>query len=603
MIEVLTYDGEVIMSKTLIIVESPNKCKTIQKYLGAEYEIVASVGHIVDLAKGGKFGIGVDLNNNLKPWYVLQTDKLAVFDKILEAASRCDNILLAGDPDREGCAINKHIYDRLLALGKPIAVISFNEITKAALEEAIKHPGEIDMNLFHAQQARRILDRIVGFMVSPFLMSMYEQNLSAGRVQSVAIRMIVDRDDEIQKFIPKEYWTLLADLISDQSGDKVKVKYDGKISNSKEVEQILSDCKGQSFVVSSVVRKSKKEKPQPPLTTLIMQQIMSKKFGFSADQTMKAAQSLYESGYSTYIRTDSVRIGDEAIQSIRKWISTQGFDLPDVPHAYEAKATSADSHEAIRCTNVNNHPDSSMLTGDEKTLYDVIWRYTVSCQMLPAVFDTLEVVINCGKHAFRISGKALAEKGFLEILGGDKDTKIDIPNFKVAETLTIKKLLPEQKYTQPPARYTEANLIKEMDAKQIGRPSTMATILKSIIIKNYVIKNGNTYNPTPLGVQITRTLEKYFGFVDFNYSAMMEKKLDQVADGSENYDKVMSDFYSLFSTEMRKACLDNKRVSCEKCNGVMSQRENAKGKYLSCSGCRNFKSLPTPIDVQEITNS
>lgn len=573
--------------KTLVIVESPAKSKTIAKYLGPDYEVVASIGHIVDLAKGGRFGIGVDLNNNLKPWYILQDEKKAVFDNILDAASRCDQIFLASDPDREGEAIAYHIFTRLLMLGKPMKRIQFGEITPAIIQEAIKNPRDIDMNLFMAQQARRILDRIVGFMVSPFLMCVYDQKLSAGRVQSVAIRMIVDREHEIKTFIPKEYWTINADVLTD-AGDKVRIKYDGKLSNKQETDAVLADCKAGKFIVKSVTRKPKSEQPLPPLTTLMMQQIASKKFGFSAEQTMTAAQALYESGYTTYIRTDSVRMNDDAVASIRKWIGTQGYTVPVVPVVHVSKATAADSHEAIRCTSVNNDPKTSMLTGDEKTLYDLIWRYSVQSQMAPAVFDTLEVVVNNGKHAFRVSGKALSFKGYLEILGS-KDHKIDIPDLKKAQELTLANLFQEQKFTQPPARYSEANLIKEMDARQIGRSSTMATILKNIISRNYVEKNGNTYTPTPLGIQITNTLSKHFAFLDFNYSARMEQSLDELAAGTANYEVVMSEFYASFSKELHAAILENHQISCPKCMGLMQQRENVRGKYLSCSGCKNFQ--------------
>lgn len=578
------------MGKTLVIVESPGKCKSIQKYLGDQYVVVACFGHCVDLAKGGKFGIGIDLNNGLKPKYVLQDDKKSHFDNIVNASIGCERILLAGDPDREGEGISKHLKDRLESTGLPIARISFTEITKNAILSAINNPRDIDQNLFNAQQARRILDRIVGFCVSPVLREIYSQNLSAGRVQSVAIRMIVDREREIKSFKPKEYWNVFANL-SDQDGNKFCVKYDGHISDKKQADKIINDVSGGEFTVYKVNRSPEKRNPLPPLTTLVMQQIMSKKHGFSAEQTMAAAQACYEAGYTTYIRTDSVRITDEAIESIRDWLRINGHAVPKKPVVHTVKATAADSHEAIRPSNINNLPSTSLLTGDEKTLYDMVWRYAVASQMTSAIFDTLEVIITCGGHNFRTAGKTLSQKGFFEILGLPKDQKLDIPDLQPAQVLSLDKTVPEQNFTKPLARYSEANLIKDLDARQIGRSSTMATILKNIISRNYVIKNGNTYTPTDLGMKITDTLQKHFGFLNFDYSALMEKRLDDIASGAENYDKLMTDFYSLFKTELRDAIVCNNKISCDRCNGIMVERENGRGKYLSCSGCRNFKNV------------
>lgn len=576
--------------KTLVIVESPAKGKTISKYLGPNYTVIACYGHVVDLAKGGKFGIGIDVLNNLTPRYMLMDEKKEVFQKIIEASEDCDQIYLASDPDREGEAIAYHLFTRLASTGKPIKRVEFNEITKPAIINAINAPRDIDLKLFKAQQARRILDRLVGFMVSPFLMNVFDQNMSAGRVQSVAVRMIADREAEIKNFVPKEYWNLFADVAS-SNGEKMRIKYASPLANKADTDAVLAKLAGQPFVVDAVIRKPKKESPPPPLTTLMLQQIMAKKHGFSAEQTMAAAQACYEGGYTTYIRTDSVRLSDDAVKSIRQYIKGAGYNLPAKANVYEAKSTAADSHEAIRCTNVNTDPATCMLAGDEKTLYDVVWRYSVACQMEQAVFDTLEVRVSCNNEIFKISGKTLSVKGFYEVLGLPAKDKMDIPNLNVGDVLNLSKLTPEQKFTQPPARFTEANLIKELDGRQIGRPSTMATILKNINARNYVVKNGNTYHPTDLGIKVTNMLNKFFGFVNFDYSAEMEANLDKIAAGEADYDKVMTEFFKLFSNELKAAINGENKICCDKCHGIMVQREGSRGKFLACSACRNSQNI------------
>lgn len=578
------------MSKILVIVESPSKAKTIQKYLGAGFTVCPSYGHMVDLAKGGKFGIGIDLLNNLTPRYVLMDDKKQQFDNILTAAIDCDEIYLAGDPDREGEGISKHIGDRLQGLGKPIRRVEFHEITKAAIQKAIMSPRDINLNLFKAQQARRILDRLVGFMVSPFLMNVFGQTMSAGRVQSVAVRMIADREGEIKSFNSKEYWNVIADC-SSVSGEKFRVKYASPLGNKADTDALLAKIKNQPFVVDQVIRKSKKENPPPPLTTLMLQQLMAKKHGFSAEQTMAAAQTCYESGYTTYIRTDSVRMSDDAVKAIRQFLGTQSYVVPKNPVVHETKASAADSHEAIRCTNVTTDPATCMLSGDDKLVYEMVWRYSVASQMEQAVFDTLEVRVSCAGEIFRVAGKTLATKGFYEVLGLPAKDKNDIPNLTAGDGVTLLKTTPEQKFTQPPPRYTEANLIAELDKRQIGRPSTMATILKNINSRNYVAKNGNTYHPTDLGIKITNMLDKSFGFVDYNYSAEMEANLDKIAAGEADYDKIMNEFYNLFSKELKKAIMSQNKRCCDKCSAIMVERSGRHGKFLACSGCRNIQNV------------
>lgn len=577
--------------KTLVIVESPAKGKTIQKYLGPNYVVVPCFGHCVDLAKGGKFGIGVELNNNLKPIYHLMEEKKSAFDAIVNATEGCDRILIASDPDREGEAIGYHLMTRLESTGLPIKRVMFHEITKNAILTEIANPRDFDMQLFKAQQARRILDRVVGFMVSPILMNIYpDQKMSAGRVQSVAVRMIVDREKEIKVFKPKEFWNIQATLET-ANKEKFVVKLDEPIGNKTDADKVLAELKAGSFIVKSVLRKPKKEAAPPPLTTLMLQQIMSKKFGFSAEQTMTAAQSCYESGYTTYIRTDSVRMGDDAIKAIRTYIQVTGYTLLPKANVFEAKETAADSHECIRATNVTTDPKTCMLTGDDRDLYDTVWRYSVASQMEPAVYDTLTVTIECAGHELKASGKALSVKGYLEVLGMPKVTSIDIPNLTKGDALGQMGITSEQKFTQPPPRFSEANLIKELDGRQIGRPSTMATILKNILSRNYVVKNGNTYHATDLGTEVTDLLKKHFTFLNYDYSATMESDLDKIASGNADYDAVLNGFYQPFHSEMKTIVEQSNRVACDKCGGLMVERTSVHGKFMACSGCRNIHNI------------
>jgi DNA topoisomerase-1 len=578
--------------KTLVIVESPAKCKAIQGYLGPDYVVLACFGHSVDLAVGGKFGIGVDVLNGFKPKYVLMKDKKDTFNRLVEASENCSAILLAMDQDREGEAIAFHLSSRLQSK-TPIKRITFNEITKTAVLAAAANPRDLDMNLVHAQEGRRILDRLVGFCVSPVLMAIYGKSLSAGRVQSVAVRMVVDREAEITSFQPKEYWNLFAD-VANMGGDSFKVKYDGDIATKDELDIITASLSTGTYSVSSVIAKPKKEKPPAPLTTITLQQVMASKFGFSAERTMKAAQTVYESGLITYMRTDSTHLSDDALKSIRSWIKAKNFSVPTTANIYAAKSGAQEAHEACRPSNVNNDPSTVLLTGDEKSLYEVIWRFTIASQMESAVFDTLEVKVKNGKHTFKASGKALTKKGYLDILGNQKDTKIEIPSLIKGENLQTvgdQPLSSQQNFTKPPARFNESTLIKEMDRRSIGRPSTIATILKNILTRGYVEKKGAIYYPTQLGIEITGILTQFFEFLNFEYSAQLEKRLDKIAGGEDTYDLLMSDFYKIFSIQLRDAIHKFDKLSCVKCHALVSQRENERGAYLACSVCRNF----TPV--------
>jgi DNA topoisomerase-1 len=588
--------------KKLIIVESPSKATTIQRYVGDDYVVEATRGHLVDLGKGGNKGIGIDVNNNFKPYYVILKDRISILDKLIQEADKASEILIASDPDREGEAIAYHLKNRLESTGKPISRVELHEMTKSAIMKGIKNKRPIDMNLFQAQEARRILDRIVGFMVSPFLMNFHGPNLSAGRVQSVAVRMIVDRESEILNFQPEEFWNIYIHFIN-QINEVVETKFQGRPKNKESADVFMDLIKNQKeFYVSAVSSQKKKEKPPPPMTTASLQQFMAKKCSFEPERTMKAAQNLYESGFCTYIRTDSTRISKEALDPVREWITKNGMDVPEKPNVYITKDSAQDAHECIRPTNVNNVPGSSILAGDEKDVYRAIWEHFIACQMSPAVWDTLHITIRARtnhKLAFTASGKALEYKGYLDIFGGVDPGKIEIPIFHEGDVLTLAgddSVKSEQKFTQPLPRYNVASMIKELEARQIGRPATFADITQKIANRHYVEKTGNTYRPTDLGKKITGILINLFPFMEYEYSANMEKQLDEIAAGNMNHLSMLREFFVPFKSQLDKAYINNGSSICNKCNNPMIVRTNSKDqtKFLACSAypkCRNTKPI------------
>lgn len=584
--------------KKLIIVESPSKATTIQKYVGDEYIIEATRGHMVELGKGGTNGIGIDVDKDFKPYYVMMKDKIQLFDKLIQATEKCSEIMIASDPDREGEAIAYHIQARLESCGKPISRVEFGEITKSGVQQGIKDKHPININLFRSQEARRILDRIVGFMVSPFLMNFYGANLSAGRVQSVAVRMIVDREKEIENFIPEEYWNLQANFTNGTTA--FTAKFNKKISNKDEADQIINLLKEKKdFTVTSVKSIKKNEHPLPPLTTASLQRFMAKKHSFEPERTMRVAQNLYENGYVTYIRTDSTRIADEAIVSVREWIKENGFVVPKQIKKYTVKKSAQDAHECIRPTNINNSPENSILTGDDKDVYKAIWQHFVACQMMPAVWGTTNIVISddSGKLIFSISGRTLENKGFLEIFGVDSE-KADLPKIEKDAVVSIiyDTIKSQQKFTQPVARYNNDSILKELEDRQIGRPSTYAELIKKISSRNYVEKKGNTYYPTDLGKKITDVLVKFFPFMEYEYSADMEKKLDEIALGNLNHINMLKEFFTPFKIRLTQAYVNNGSDVCEKCGSPMIIRTNSKdqSKFIACSNypkCYNTKTI------------
>lgn len=588
--------------KTLVIVESPAKGHKIQEYLGKDYIVMASKGHITDLAKGGKLGLGVDIENDFKPRYVLSEDRFEIMDALLAAAKKVDRILVASDPDREGEAIAWHLADRLADTGKPIKRMVFNKIKKDAIQKALKEIRDIDIDLFHSQEARRILDRLVGFMASPFLMNFFGPKLSAGRVQSVVTRMVIDREREIEAFIPEEYWTIQAKLTTDAK-ESFMTKFTGKLTNAAEAAAAKTALEVPDYVISEVISDEEKRSPQAPLVTSTLQRLMSKMHGFDAERTMKAAQSLYESGYVSYIRTDSVRVGDEDVTAVRKWLTDNKYAVPAKANAFKNKDAAQDAHECIHPTDLSLLPGANyaIIDPDEKLVYETVWNSFVASQMTPAVYDTLSVTAHPqgnNKVKVKATGKALKDKGYLNIFGVADDGGIDIPSLKVGEIVHLSGKSPlkvEKKSTQPPPRFSEDKLIKELVNRNIGRPATYAELLSKITARNYVEKKGNVYHATDLGKLITDELTKYFTFMDYDYTAKMEHQLDEIEGGKVNHVDMLKKFFPDFKKELDSAYLGHGGTLCAKCGSPMSIRTTKSGdKFLGCSGypkCKNTINL------------
>lgn len=587
--------------KTLIIVESPSKAEKISKMLGKNYIVLASKGHITDLAKGGRFGIGVDIPNNFNPKYILMQDKIQTLDALISAAKECKEILLSSDPDREGEAIAWHLQERLKDVGKPIKRITFQEITKKAITKALKSPRDVDLNLFHSQEARRILDRVVGFTVSPFLMNNFGPKLSAGRVQSVVTKMIIEREREIETFKPEDYWTINVHLTDNQSS--FNSKYDTKIKDQKTADNVTSLFEAASkFIVSESISEEEKKGAPPPLTTASLQQIMSKNHGIPADRTMKAAQYLYENGYCTYIRTDSVRIEDDALDDLRNWLKTNNYSLSAKPNLFKNKDASQDAHECIRPTNIELDPQNNfeIIDVDQKKVYETIWKYFVASQMSPAIFNVLKITIhpeNDPNHKLRASGKAIKDYGFLKVIGTNAATSIDLPFLSKGDFVypTKNNVKCEKKNTQPPARYTQHALGKELEDRGIGRPATYAEIFNKITGRDYVVQDGTIYKPTDLGRKINDELVKHFKFMDYGYTANMEQLLDDIAAGKKNHKDMLKEFYDEFKTSLDTAYISHGASLCDKCKFPMVKRTAKNGS--SFIGCSNFPKCKNIVNI------
>ncbi|MBV9074860.1 MAG: type I DNA topoisomerase [Acidobacteria bacterium] len=616
------------MSKALVIVESPGKAKTINKYLGKDFDVDFSLGHVKDLPKNK---IGVDLDNDFETEYVVIPGKEKVLINLRKKAKTASAIYLAPDPDREGEAIAAHLYEELgeatpkkkRAGGVPIHRVTFNEITSKAVKAAFEHPREIDWNLVDAQQTRRVLDRIVGYQISPLLWDKVRRGLSAGRVQTVALRLIVEREREIKAFEKKEYWTIDAHLSSGKppafdgrflgiDGEKIEVP------NGEESQKITSALGQAQWAVRSVERRERRRSATPPFTTSKFQQDASRKLRFSVKRAMMIAQRLYEGvelgdegsvGLITYMRTDSTRIAPEAIDEVRELIGSNfGTQyLPETPNVYKSKKEAQDAHEAIRPTSVTRHPDSvkQYLQEDEFKIYKLVWQRFVASQMLPAVFDQTTVDIDASvdsrKYNFRVTGSVLKFDGFLKVYEESKEGKDEedealkhkLPPLEEGQKLTLKELKPEQHFTEPPPRYNEASLVKELEERGIGRPSTYAAILSTIQERQYVQKLGGKFVPTEIGLVVTDLLIKNFPEIfDPAYTAKLEEELDEIEEGKEKWTDAMSEFYKRFEKNLKYAQKHMENVKrmekptdekCERCGSPLVLKWGKFGSFFACS--------------------
>ncbi len=620
------------MSK-LVIVESPSKAKTIQKYLGKGYEVVASMGHVRDLPKAR---LCVDVKDNFKPKYSVIKGKEKLVKELKEAAAKADGVLLATDPDREGEAISWHLAYLLgLDEGAPDRV-TFNEITRTGVEEGMAHPRTIDLDLVNAQQARRILDRLVGYTLSPFLAKTIRRGLSAGRVQSVAVRMIVDREEEIRAFVPQEYWTIDAKLTAPPSKAVFAASFYGdengeiKIDSREEADKILGELQQAEFVVGPVKKGKKNRSPAPPFITSTLQQEASRKLGFQARRTMKAAQELYEGveveglgsiGLITYMRTDSLRISEDAIRDAGEYIEGRWGKkyLPAKPRHFKSRAGAQDGHEAIRPSTISLTPDQvkGSLTSDQYKLYKLIWERFIACQMAGCVLSTTQATIQAGKYLFKASGFHVAFDGFTALYEESKDEEEkagkDLPPLEEGMKLKVKELGDNQHFTQPPARYTEASLIKTLEENGIGRPSTYAATISTITTREYVVREGKSFKPTELGEVITKLMKERFPkIVNVKFTAQVENELDAVQRGDEDWVDTLRKFYDDFDKTVQKAKKemdgvkirlkeDETDVICEKCGRHMVVKVGRYGKFLACPGypeCKNVKKIVNDTGAQ-----
>ncbi|MCQ2482141.1 MAG: type I DNA topoisomerase [Clostridia bacterium] len=623
------------MGKKLVIVESPAKAKTIGRYLGNEYKIMASVGHIRDLPSSS---LGVDVNNNFKPIYINMRGKEKVIKELKEANKASDFVYIATDPDREGEAIAWHIAKALNVDPLSSCRITFNEITKKAVQEAISQPRTIDMDLVNAQQARRILDRLVGYELSPLLWSKIRKGLSAGRVQSVATKLVMLRDNEINAFVPTEYWNIDSNVKAENSDLAFVVKYFGdkngdkaekrKISNSEEANEIINDVKGNNFTVDSVKKGKKERNPFPPFTTSTLQQEASRRLGFTSKKTMSVAQQLYEgielgsdgpTALVSYIRTDSVRISDEAVASSREYIKEvygENYIAPFV-RTFKNRNSAQDAHEAIRPTHFDMIPDKirNSLSVDQYKLYKLIWDRFMATQMTSAKIDTVAVEASCKNHVFKVAGETVVFPGFLALYAdvneegpSTDETKVKLPELKENMTLINLGVNGEQKFTTPPPHYTEATLIKALEENGIGRPSTYAPTISTILERKYVDKSGKSIIITELGVLVTELLDNNFkDIVDIQFTADMESNLDNVEEGKTDWIKLLGDFYPNFHSQVEEAEKKVERVkmqeeklgeACPECaDGELLIKSGRYGKFIACS---NFPKCGYTRNIENI---
>ena len=613
------------MANYLIIVESPAKSKTIKKFLGNNYKVVASMGHIRDLPKSQ---LGVDIENDFEPKYINIRGKAPLINELKKEAKNAKKVFLATDPDREGEAISWHLAYLLDIPKKNLYRITFNEITESAVKNAIANPCEIDMNLVDAQQARRVLDRIVGYQISPLLWKNVKKGLSAGRVQSVALKMIVDREEEIEKFIPEEYWSLTANLEDTNSKKSFEAKFFGtsekkiEITSKEQADKILKDLKNAKYTVTSIKPGEKKRNPAPPFITSTLQQEASRKFNFGTSKTMMIAQQLYEGlevkghgtiGLITYMRTDSTRISNEAQEEAKRIIIEKyGKDFyPQTPNVYKSKKNAQDAHEAIRPSYIGITPEEAKasLTNEQYKLYKLIWERFMASQMAPSIYKTLSIDIDANNYLFKATGSQIKFPGFMTLYIESTDDNVDekdilLPNLTEGQSLKEKKLLSEQHFTQPPARYSEAGLVRALEEKGIGRPSTYAPTISTIIARGYVDREKKILYPTELGTIVTHLLTEHFkDIMDVAFTASMEGDLDNIEEGEIRWKKVIREFYKPFKETLDLAeehigkvelKYEESDVPCEKCGRMMVIKQGKYGKFLACPGfpeCKNAKPI------------
>lgn len=619
--------------KHLVVVESPAKAKTIERILGPDYKVMASMGHLRDLPKRT---MGVDIENGFTPEYVNSTDRANVIKDLQKAANQCCDILLATDPDREGEAISWHLSKLLDVNPEDKVRIAFHEITPPAIREAIKDPEPIDLDRVDAQQARRVLDRLVGYKLSPWLWRQVYRGLSAGRVQSVATRLICEREEEIRAFVPVEYWTIEA-MYKTEKNESFKAKLiqidgkDAELHHGEETDAAVKGIEGKEAEVTAVTKSRKQRKTKPPYTTSTMQQDAVNKLNFSSKKTMMLAQNLYEGveipghghvGLITYMRTDSTRISDEMIKQVRPYISeTYGEDyLPAKPNVFSKSKEAQDAHEAIRPTSLSFPPSAltGILSRDQLRLYTLIWNRFIASQMAPQIQQSTSATLQCGIYTLKATGVHVLFDGFTIMQPSKKKDSEEsdfLPPLKKGDIVKNTKVNGEQHFTAPPPRYTEASLIKTLEEKGIGRPSTYAPILDTIQKRHYVTKENKQFVPTEVGFKVTELLKKYFeGIINVDFTANLENWLDKIAEGKATYKKVMTDFYKVFAAELESANVEAEKdkkenqevsdVTCEKCGAKMIVKMGRYGKYLACPNypnCKNIKPYSLAEGPEEVS--
>lgn len=617
------------MGKSLLIVESPTKVATLKKIVGKDFIIMASVGHLKDLPKKE---LGVDVDNNFKPKYITIRGKGKILDELKAAAKKVDDVYLAPDPDREGEAIAYHIGNEVSKFNKgKVYRVLFNQITKNCVKDALKNPTELNTNKVNAQQARRILDRLVGYKISPLLWKKLHRGLSAGRVQSVALKMVCDREKEILAFIPVEYWSITSDMegkIPPPFQAKL-FKIDGKkaeVNNEEEAEQVLKNVEGEDFVLEKITKKEKKRNPLPPFITSTLQQDASRRLNFSPKKTMMLAQRLYEGvalgakgtvGLITYMRTDSTRIADEALAQVRQYIGEKYGDkyVPGSPRFYKNKKSAQDAHEAIRVTDVGLEPKDvkEHMEKDQFRLYELIWARFTACQMASVIMDTTQFDIHSGKYIFRANGLVIKFPGFLKVYGDDsKEEDRILPDLEKGEVLKLLKIVPKQHFTQPPARFTEAMLVKELEEKGVGRPSTYASIISVIKDRDYIRTEEKRLFPSELGTMVSDMLvESFPDIINEKFTAKLEDQLDQIEEGKTDWVQTLKDFYEPFRVALEaaekkmkdfKAEVEETDEVCEKCGKPMVIKWGRFGKFIACTGypdCKSTKEISKDGDGVE----